>query len=66
MQFDLGLRALHKFLDPRRSFYIGEIKEEGPNYIVGIKYTDAEGNETELETTARQILPLTFSYAIGD
>lgn len=66
MQFDLGLHALHKFLDPRRAFYIAEIKEEGPNYLVGIKYTDAEGNETELTTTARQILPLTFSYEVGD
>ena len=66
MQFDLGLRALHKFLDPRRAYYIGTIKEEGPNYAVGIKYTDAEGNETELETTARQIVPMTFSYEVGD
>ena len=66
MQFDLGLRSLHKFLDPRRAFYVGTIKEEGPNYLIGIKYTDAEGNETELETIARQILPLTFSYEVGD
>lgn len=66
MKFDLGLRALHKFLDPRRAFYIGEIKEEGPNYAVGIKYVDGEGNETELVTVARQILPLTFSYEVGD
>lgn len=66
MQFDLGLRALHKFLDPRRAFYMATIKEEGPNYVVGIKYTDAEGKETELETIARQLLPLTFSYEIGD
>lgn len=66
MKFDLGLRALHKFLDPRRSFYIGVIREGGPNYVVGITYTDAEGNETELETTARQLAPMTFSYEVGD
>ena len=66
MQFDLGLRALHAFLDPRTAYYIGTIKEEGPNYVIGITYTDADGNETELETTARHLLPLTFSYEKGD
>lgn len=66
MQFDLGLRALHRFLDPRRAFYAGTIKEEGPNYVVGIAYTDSEGNMAELETVARQILPQTFSYEVGD
>lgn len=66
MQFDLGLRALHKFLDPRRACYIGVITEDGPNYTVEITYTDSEGNETQLTTFARQLAPMTFSYEIGD
>lgn len=66
MQFDLGLRALHRFLDPRRAFYAATVKEGGPNYLVGIRYTDSEGNELELTATARQLLPQTFSYEEGD
>jgi len=66
MQFDLGLRALHKFLDPRPAHYIGTITEDGPNYGIEIVYTDSEGNETAFETTARQMMPMSFSYEIGD
>lgn len=66
MNFDLGLRALHKFIDPRRACYIGTITEDGPNYSVEIPYTDSEGNETRLETTARQLAPMSFSYEVGD
>jgi len=66
MQFDLGLRALHRFLDPRRASYIGTITEDGPNYVVEIPYTDSEGNETVLETCARQLAPMSFSYEKGD
>lgn len=66
MQFDLGLRALHKFLDPRRACYIGVIVDDGPNYGVEITYTDSEGNESKLRTTARQLAPMSFSYEIGD
>ena len=60
MQFDLGLRALHKFLDPRRACYIGVIVDDGPNYGVEIAYTDSEGNETRLRTSARQLAPMSF------
>lgn len=66
MQFDLGVRALHKFLDPRRACYIGTILEDGPNYVVGIQYADSEGNEKRLETNARQLAPMSFSYEVGD
>jgi hypothetical protein len=66
MQFDLGLRALHKFLDPRRACYIGRITEDGPNYAIEITYADSEGNERQLVTTARQLAPMSFSYEIGD
>lgn len=66
MQFDLGLRALHGFLDPRRACYIGTIVEGGPNYTIEITYTDAEGNETKLTTMARQLAPMSFSYEVGD
>lgn len=66
MQFDLGVRALHRFLDPRPAHYIGKIVSDGPNYEIEIAYTDPEGNETVLSTTARQLLPLSFSYEIGD
>ena len=66
MQFDLGLRALHKFLDPRRACYIGTIVEDGPNYVVEVPYTDPDGNEAHLTASARQLAPMSFSYEIGD
>lgn len=66
MQFDLGVRALHQFLEPRPAYYVGSIEEDGPVYSVAIKYTDAEGNETVLHTKARQLASQSFSYEVGD
>lgn len=66
MHFDLGVRALHKFMDMRKETYIGTIEEDGPNYGISIKATDFEGEEVVLHTVARQLVSQSYSYEIGD